>query len=100
MVEHLPLAPGCDPRVLGLSPTSGSPWRAYFSLCLRLCLSVSHEFKKYILKKTQKVFSDCCVDNQLFEILVMVKGIKREVRQDAAVVALEREGGGMNQGSG
>ena len=40
------------------------------------------------------------MDNQVFEILVTVKGIKREVRQEAAVVALEREGVGMNQGSG
>ena len=46
VVEHLhAFGPGHDPRVLGSSPTSGSPWGACFSLCLGLYLffSVSHE---------------------------------------------------------
>ena len=36
---------GRDPRVLGLSPASGSPREACFSfcLCLCLCVCVSHE---------------------------------------------------------
>ena len=48
-VEHLPSAqdviPESQDRVPGLSPTSGSPQGACFSLCLCLCLSlcVSHE---------------------------------------------------------
>ena len=31
---------GCDPRVLGSSPASGSPQGTCFSLCLCLCLSL------------------------------------------------------------
>ena len=36
---------GCDPRVLGSSPASGSWWGACFSFCLCLCpsLCVCHE---------------------------------------------------------
>ena len=32
---------GCDSRVLGLSPASGSPQEVCFSLCLCLCLCLS-----------------------------------------------------------
>ena len=42
---------GHDPRVLGSSPTSGSPWGVYFSLCLCLCLSVLSWINKQDLKK-------------------------------------------------
>ena len=43
--------PGRDPGVLGLSPTSGSPERACFSLFLSLCLSW---IDKKILKRRKK----------------------------------------------
>ena len=47
-----------NPRVLGSSPTSGSPWEACFSLCLCLYLSlhISHE-KNKIFKKKKEDFS-------------------------------------------
>ena len=45
VVEHLPLAQGVIPEVLGSSTASDSSQGACFSLCLHLCLSlcVSHE---------------------------------------------------------
>ena len=41
---------GCDPGVLGLSPTLGSLQGAYFSLCLCLCVSLCLSWINKILK--------------------------------------------------
>ena len=44
VVEHLLQIRSCSQAPGGSRPTSGSPHGASFSLCLYLCLSVSHEY--------------------------------------------------------